>query len=130
MDLIQGMSKEAVEKVIGSGNNITISNTASTLSTGIKIGPTTRRPNKRIPVKFRPTDTLGSAPYPQGYLEYTQKSTQQIHIPISFQEARRLAQEQREFIPSTSKSKKQNIRAAGGEIWQDESMSLWDSSNY
>jgi hypothetical protein len=128
--MFQGISKEAVEKVIElSESNIYSGNKQGTLSNGIKLGPTTKRANKRIPVRIRPTDTLGSAPYPEGYIEYTQKSTQKIHIPVSFQEARRLAQEQREFVPTTSKkSKQQTIRAAGGEIWQDESMSLWDDS--
>jgi hypothetical protein len=129
--ILNNLSKEAIDKVEKGLSNYKLSiesNMMDTDSPSIKIGAsTTRRPKRRRPVQLKFSDRLGPAPLPDGYFEYTQRQKPVIKAPTSFHEARRIAQESMEYIPS-DKNKAPVLRAAGGEIWKDESMSLWADS--
>jgi hypothetical protein len=124
--ILNDLSKEAIEKVEKSLLNYEIPlELTKEKSDSIKIGPTSRKPKRRIPVQIRGTDHLGPAPYPEGYHEHLQKPKKTTIT--SYQEQRRQALDAREYVPT---KKAPVLRAGGGEVWKDESMSLWDENDY
>lgn len=96
----------------------------------IKSGNSTSTKIKgRVPVRFRPSDNMGAAPLPEGYLQYKNTTTAPIIVPKTYQENKRIQQEQTPYV-APSKDKKKILRAAGGEIWEDESLARFDENDY
>ncbi len=115
-DILKDLKPEVIERV---EQEILAKQLQVKPTESIRIGRITKPPKRRVPVRLRRTDHLGPAPYPEGYIQ--QQKSQPVQ-PRSFQEARRLAKD------SIVITKAPVLRAAGGEVWKDESMSLWAES--
>jgi hypothetical protein len=97
---------------------------------GSKISKQTK---KRIGVRTKPTDSLGAAPLPAGYLEHLASSAvPKVNVPTSYQENKIIHEESRPYIAPTNnkKNKAVTMRTAGGEVWIDNSLADWDENDF
>lgn len=125
--------KRKVEAIPNEENSPT---TTSQRSLPIRIGAghSNKPAKKTVQVRTRPSDNLGAAPLPEGYFEHIQSlNAKKINIPMSYQDNKRYQQESRPYvapIPNYKKNKTLTVRAAGGELWKDESLADWDENDY
>jgi hypothetical protein len=91
--------------------------------------------SKRVKVTIKPSDSYGPVSLPEGYMEFLaakEAPKQSFIIPLSYQERKRILEEKRAYVgPQDSKSSKIiAMRAAGGEVWEDSSLAIWDSGRF
>ena len=83
---------------------------------------------KKVGVRIRPSDDLGAAPLPEGYLTGAAQQGQPTSTySISAVQRRAMAEESRPYeAPRLEKKSKNILRAGGGEVWEDPTLAYWD----
>ena len=94
-----------------------------------------QRPVKKVKVRIKPTDDLGAAPMPEGYLQAIKKRMPEpavANVPISITQRKRMLEESMPYVAPKEKKivGKKVIRAAGGEVWEDSNLVHWDEDDY
>ncbi|KAJ3271069.1 hypothetical protein HDV01_007082 [Terramyces sp. JEL0728] len=135
-DLLKDLSQSALEKIekqLSSIVPVKIKD-ATTLLHIKKDGNKVEKKASRTKVKIRPSDNLGAAPLPEGYISSLmakQQADPKIIAPTSHAEKVRIAREKRPYVPKPQKKGAQNVlRAGGGEVWEDPTLVYWDDNDY
>jgi hypothetical protein len=128
------MNKRKVEGETIPNEEVSTHAFQTSLPIRIGTGHSDKPAKKKVQVRTRPSDNLGAAPLPEGYFEHMQSlNTKKINIPVSYQDNKRYQQESRPYVAPISNAKKNKtltVRAAGGELWKDESLADWDENDY
>ncbi|KAJ3306131.1 RNA-binding protein 42 [Kappamyces sp. JEL0829] len=147
-ELVQDFNPAALEKIEKLKQEIQQKSIASAVSAveqqshgGLVIkgaSGATKATTKKVPVRIRPSDSLGAAPMPEGYGTALQalraaKDAETASIskaPLSFHERQRIAQESKPYEAPKKKSDKKILRVGGGKIWEDTTLADWDQDDY